>query len=596
MSDSREVRPDGFARFRVKLMVSMMLVIGAVSGLAIYLVGRNITANAEREMQREFQREVDASRRVQELRHAALAERCRALVRRPRIHAALEDNALDLLYLSARDELRDVTTAGAGEASADTVDHVLQATFYRFLDGKGAVIPPAASAADAGELRPDEEGRLSLPSLPAELQAGTLLRRAKQGATQADEIIAMPILSTETGEVIAAIVLGFRMTEAGAKDSGIRSGRFTGGHLHLPSLPRAATDSLRDMLAASVSGNDDGEGSMTADAGGEPHLVFYKRINPGSLFAPSYEVSLFPLAASLARQRHVQWQLAFVGFALLLGGLVASHFIAVRFSVPVEKLAVDSEVNRVQRVRAEAALEQTNVELQRSVRFSADASHQLKTPVAVLRAGLEELRARRDFAPEVREEVASLIHQTFRLTSMIEDLLLLSRMDAGRLQLDFSPVDLNLLVETLIDDLSAWPDELDITVESDIGPGLKIAGESRYTALLLQNLLENARKYNRDGGTIRINAHDEGEFVRFTVGNNGRSIPLAAQEHVFERFHRAAAGENVPGHGLGLNLARELALIHGGDLRLVRSADDWTEFEVRFRSARKEMLNHAGAA
>ena len=63
-----------------------------------------------------------------------------------------------------------------------------------------------------------------------------------------------------------------------------------------------------------------------------------------------------------------------------------------------------------------------------------------------------------------------------------------------------------------------------------------------------------------------------------------------------QRNHRAAAGENVPGHGLGLNLARELALIHGGDLRLVRSADDWTEFEVRFRSAMKEMLNHAGAA
>jgi signal transduction histidine kinase len=69
------------------------------------------------------------------------------------------------------------------------------------------------------------------------------------------------------------------------------------------------------------------------------------------------------------------------------------------------------------------------------------------------------------------------------------------------------------------------------------------------------------------------------------VGNTGRPIPAAAQEHIFERFHRGSVGENVPGHGLGLNLARELARLHGGDLRLVRSAEGWTEFEARFRLA-----------
>jgi signal transduction histidine kinase len=251
----------------------------------------------------------------------------------------------------------------------------------------------------------------------------------------------------------------------------------------------------------------------------------------------------------------------------------------------VERLAVDSAENRVQRARAEAALELTSEELQRSARFSADASHQLKTPVTVLRAGLEELLAGEKLSLEAREEIGSLVHQTFRLTSIIEDLLLLSRMDAGRLQIEFSAVDLTPLIEAWLDDLGALPDGLGLAVETDIPPALWIAGEKRYTTLILQNLLENARKYNRPGGRIRIAAREEGGWVILAIGNTGGPIPPTAQEHIFERFHRGAVGENVPGHGLGLNLARELARLHRGELRLARSDETWTEFEVRFRPA-----------
>jgi len=114
---------------------------------------------------------------------------------------------------------------------------------------------------------------------------------------------------------------------------------------------------------------------------------------------------------------------------------------------------------------------------------------------------------------------------------------------------------------------------------------LPISAERGYAALILQNLLENARKYNRPAGRIRLSARTAGGFVELVVANTGRAIPAAAQSHIFERFNRGAVGENVPGYGLGLNLARELARLHGGDLRLLRSADDWTEFAVTFRSA-----------
>ena len=73
--------------------------------------------------------------------------------------------------------------------------------------------------------------------------------------------------------------------------------------------------------------------------------------------------------------------------------------------------------------------------------------------------------------------------------------------------------------------------------------------------------------------------------MNLTVGITGRPISVEGRRHIFERFHRGSAAGNVPGHGLGLNLARELARLHGGELRLLRSDVDWTEFEVRFRAA-----------
>jgi signal transduction histidine kinase len=257
-----------------------------------------------------------------------------------------------------------------------------------------------------------------------------------------------------------------------------------------------------------------------------------------------------------------------------------------RLSAPVERLAVTSEENRAHWEQAESKLEATSEELQRAARFSADASHQLKTPVTVLRAGIEELLLRDDFEPEVYNELSALLHQTYRITGVVDDLLLLSRMDAGRLQIQFSAVDLCQLLDEWLDDFTALPEEIDVQVEVDCPALLHVAGERRYVSLIVQNLLENARKYNRLGGRIRVAAREEDDHVVLTVGNTGHTIAGPAREHIFERFHRGEMGENVPGHGLGLNLARELARFHGGDVRLVRSQNDWTEFEVRFRVAR----------
>ncbi|MEY2525948.1 MAG: two-component system, OmpR family, sensor kinase [Verrucomicrobiota bacterium] len=581
MSFQPEANKRSVVSFRTKLLAAMMLVVSALTALGLYLAQRSVAATAGRDLQQNFQAELSSLHKVQELRHAALAERCAALVTKPRIHAALEDNALDLLYPSGKDELRDLMEGE--EPSPDEAARSLLARFYRFLDGTGAVLPPPHPK-DVGQLSAEAEARLALKKLPATQQIGYVAESGSSAEDVVDEVMAVPIFSTETGDVISALVVGFQPFElAGARSGGMKSGIWLNGRLHLAALSKSAQGALDGEITDAVTISDRAQSNFTVSVNGAPHLLFYKRLNPDSLFPPAYEICIYPLAASMARLHRLRWQISAAGALLLLGGLVASNFIAARLSAPVEKLAVDSEKNRAQRKQAEAALASTSEELKRSTRYSADASHQLKSPVTVLRAGVETLLAREDFKPEVYEELSALLHQTHRLTGVIDDLLLLSRMDAGHLQLESKPVNLSHLIDEWLDDLGALPDSMEVKIEKRFPAELYVAGEKRYTSLIVQNLLENARKYNRPGGRIGVIAHKKNDEVVVTIGNTGGPIARAAQEHIFERFHGRSGGTAVSGHGLGLNLARELARLHGGDLRLVGSNNDWTEFEVRFR-------------
>src|SRR6266436_4621922 len=157
------------ASFRTKLSAAMMLVVFTMTALGLYLAQRNITTNAERALQQNFQAELSSLHKVQRLRHATLAERCRVLASKPRIHAALEDNALDLLYPSAKDELRDLMEGE--EPLPEQAASSLHARFYRFLDGNGAVLSPP-NPKDIGDVSNAAEAQLALKKLPQTQQIG----------------------------------------------------------------------------------------------------------------------------------------------------------------------------------------------------------------------------------------------------------------------------------------------------------------------------------------------------------------------------------------------------------------------------------------
>src|SRR6266403_3209088 len=575
MSVAGATRNKELASFRTRLFTAIMIIVATLTALGFYLAQRKVTADAERDLQQTFRTELSSMHKVEELRHAALADCCNALAGKSRIHAAIEDDAIDLLYPSAKDELRDLMEGD--EPPPEQAARSLHARFYRFLDSTGAVIKPP-NASDVGELDAKTEAQLSLNRLPDTQQIGYV-----QSGGDIHEVIAVPIFSTDTGDLVSELVVGFKPFQTEDKPTGMQSGIWVGGNLHLPGLRPSALSSLNEKITRAATDSESDQNYFRVEIGRAPQLLFYKRLNPGSLFPPAYEIFVHPIAPWTAQLNRLRWQIGGAGALLLLGGFVASHFVALRMSAPLKKLALDSEENRAERERAEAALATTAEELERSTRYSADASHQLKSPMTVLRIGLESLLGREGFKPEVYEELSTLLHQTRRLTGVIDDLLLLSRMDAGHLQIASTPVNLTQLVDEWLDDLGALPDSPDVKIEKEFPRGLFVGGEKRYTSLIVQNLLENARKYNRAGGRIRVSAHGNGSDVVLTIGNTGRTIPPG--ENIFERFHHSSSPSAASGHGIGLNLARELARLHRGELRLVRSESDWTEFEVRFPAA-----------
>src|SRR5881398_786483 len=277
MSAPGQARDKDIASFRTRLFTAMIVIVAAVTVLGLYLAQRKVTADAERNLQENFRAELSSLHKLEELRHAALADRCNALAGKSRIHAAIEDNAIDLLYPSAKDELRDLMEGE--EPPPEQAAQSLHARFYRFLDSKGAVIKPL-NPYNVGELDAKTEAQLALDKLPDTQQIGYIQENTQAGGGSIVEVIAVPIFSTDTGDVISALVIGFKPLELEDKHTGMKSGIWANRQLHLPAFPRSTQASLNDKLANALGNSEQGENYFRVDVGGSPQLAFYKRLNP----------------------------------------------------------------------------------------------------------------------------------------------------------------------------------------------------------------------------------------------------------------------------------------------------------------------------
>ncbi|WP_343237971.1 HAMP domain-containing sensor histidine kinase [Streptomyces sp. SID2999] len=226
-------------------------------------------------------------------------------------------------------------------------------------------------------------------------------------------------------------------------------------------------------------------------------------------------------------------------------------------------------------------------------RFVADASHELRTPLASIR-GYAELtrRGREQVGPDTRHALARIESEAGRMTLLVEDLLLLARLDAGR-PLQFDRTDLvPLVVDTVSDARAAGLDHtwrLDLPDE----PAPVTADAARLQQILV-NLLGNARSHTPPGTTVTARVRRQGDRMCVQVEDDGPGIPAALLPHVFERFARgdSARTRATGSTGLGLAIVRAVVTAHGGTVD-VESAPGRTVFTVRLPAAGPEPVPHS---
>lgn len=245
----------------------------------------------------------------------------------------------------------------------------------------------------------------------------------------------------------------------------------------------------------------------------------------------------------------------------------------------IPTLSSDAEFKRLITVFNEV-LDRLERSFSQATRFSADASHELKTPLARLQMELEEALQNAPAGSPQQEVFSSLLDEVTRLKAIVQKLLLLSLADAGRLRLQKQPANLTRLLEGVIEDCRLQAPHL--TVEQNLAPNVEVPADAELLEQALQNLATNAIKYNCDGGKIRFELTTEKQSALVHVANTGPAIPESDRERIFERFYRADKSRSgrVEGTGLGLSLAREIIRAHGGALGLARTGEDWTEFAV----------------
>ncbi|MDQ2889643.1 MAG: HAMP domain-containing histidine kinase [Gemmatimonadota bacterium] len=203
-------------------------------------------------------------------------------------------------------------------------------------------------------------------------------------------------------------------------------------------------------------------------------------------------------------------------------------------------------------------------------RFTADASHELKTPLAVLRADVERAMStntRRDDKLVALEEA---LHETTRMADLVESLLTLARADEGRFDLHRERVDLTALVQEVYETAVILGEGAGVAVNLPFTTDVSIAGDRTRLRQLFLNLVTNAIKYTPRGGRVDIGLGRHPDNVTFAVRDTGLGIAAADLPHVFERFWRADRARSRTaergGFGLGLAISQWIAQAHGGSL------------------------------
>jgi signal transduction histidine kinase len=224
--------------------------------------------------------------------------------------------------------------------------------------------------------------------------------------------------------------------------------------------------------------------------------------------------------------------------------------------------------------------------------FVSNVSHELKTPISLIRLAVETLEMHRFASPEESEKFVRLIgRETLRLNQLVDNILDFARLEAGQRVFRFIDVDLGEVVRETLDSFRLRLEDQGFALRLDVAEDLPaIRGESTAIAQCLLNLLDNAMKYSRTRKEIGVTVEARGAEVAVSVSDRGIGIPPRDQRRVFEKFVRLETGlvHDVKGAGLGLSLVDQIVRAHGGRVEVVSEPGEGSTFTLVFPASRGE--------
>jgi two-component system OmpR family sensor kinase len=384
-----------------------------------------------------------------------------------------------------------------------------------------------------------------------------------------------------------------RLVAASARPSGAR------GKVIFPE-PAALSQSLGGLVAAAA-----GLGRAFASVPGrrEGFRAFASTVTSrGRRYTVVVALSLYEQEEALEQARHAFY--AAVPLALLVASL-GGYLIARRSLAPIatmgaraerigaanlnERLpeAVErNELGRLARIFNEL-LARLDASFEQQRRFMADASHELRTPVAIVCGESEVALSQSERSPdEYRESLAILHDEGRRMTRIVEDLFMLARADAGQHRPDFTNLYLDETVGECVRAVRSLAARRSVELHyRHAGDELPLRGDEGLIRRMLLNLLDNAIKYTPASGRVGVEVGRDGSRYAVHVRDTGSGIPAEAQPHIFERFYRvdkarSREGEAGGGAGLGLSIASLIAELHGGRVALERSDERGSTFVI----------------
>ena len=236
--------------------------------------------------------------------------------------------------------------------------------------------------------------------------------------------------------------------------------------------------------------------------------------------------------------------------------------------------------------------------LQTSRRFLADASHELRTPLTIIKGELQEIVGKQIVQGEVRDRLGSVLEEVARLEHLVAGLLVLSRLDAGEVQGEWTELDLAELATSTAEQMRLIAEDRGVQIDTGSLNAILIRGDRARLKQVIVNLLDNAIRFTSRGGTVTLRAMQSSLHSVLEVRDTGIGIPAEALPNVFDRFFRVdeARSREDGGAGLGLSIAKSICSAHGAQIQVDSQLGEGSRFCLMFPRLPKAVVQGAAQA